>query len=99
MKETIERLEQLNKTIEHGLEKIDEAKRVADPEQQNVDHIGTVVLNCIRMNQPLPSRFLDAAEHFVRMAGFSKWCQKIIVDAINEQKHSNSLLKREDGAK
>ena len=50
MKETIERLEQLNKTIEHGLEKIDEAKRVANPEQQNVDHIGTVVLNCIRMN-------------------------------------------------
>ena len=91
MKETIERLEQLNKTIEHGLEKIDEAKRVANPEQQNVDHIGTVVLNCIRMNKPLPGRFLDATEHFVRMAGFSKWCQKVIVGAINERRHENAL--------
>ena len=95
MNETIERLEQLNKTIEHGLEKIDEAKRMADPERQNVDHIGTVVLNCIRMNTPLPSRFLDAAEHFVRMAGFSKWCQKVLVGAIDEQRRANAL-KQED---
>ena len=74
-------------------------RRLSMTEQENIDHIGTVVLNCIRMNKPLPGRFLDAAEHFVRMAGFSKWCQKTIVDAINEQRHSNSLLKREDGAK
>lgn len=60
-----------------------------------VDHIGTVMLNCIRMNKPLPDRFLDAAEHFVRMAGFSKWCQKVIVDAINEQRRANAL-KQED---
>lgn len=73
-------------------------RRLSMTEQENIDHIGTVVLNCIRMNNPLPGRFLDAAEHFVKMAGFSSWCKKIIVDAINEQRHSNSLLKREDGA-
>jgi pantoate kinase len=65
-------------------------------ENEAVDHIGTVMLNCIKMNKPLPDRFLDAAEHFVRMAGFSKWCQKIVIDAIDEQRRSNSLLKRED---
>ena len=32
---------------------------------ESIDHIGTVMLNCIRMNKPLPDRFLDAAEHFV----------------------------------
>ena len=62
---------------------------------ESIDHIGTVMLNCIRMNKPLPDRFLDAAEHFVRMAGFSKWCQKVLVDAINEQRHANAL-KQED---
>ena len=64
-------------------------------ENESVDHIGTVMLNCIRMNKPLPSRFLDAAEHFVRMAGFSKWCQKVLVDAIDEQRRVNAL-KQED---
>lgn len=64
-------------------------------ENESVDHIGTVMLNCIRMNKPLPSRFLDAAEHFVRMAGFSKWCQKVLVDAIDEQRRANAL-KQED---
>lgn len=64
-------------------------------ENEPVDHIGTVMLNCIRMNKPLPSRFLDAAEHFVRMAGFSKWCQKVLVDAIDEQRRTNAL-KQED---
>lgn len=62
---------------------------------ESVDHIGTVMLNCIRMNKPLPGRFLDAAEHFVRMAGFSKWCQKVLVDAIDEQRRANAL-KQED---
>lgn len=64
-------------------------------ENESVDHIGTVMLNCIHMNKPLPDRFLDAAEHFVRMAGFSKWCQKVLVDAINEQRRANAL-KQED---
>lgn len=60
-------------------------------EQENIDHIGTVVLNCIHMNKPLPDRFLDAAEHFVKMAGFSSWCKKVIVGAINERRHENAL--------
>lgn len=64
-------------------------------ENESVDHIGTVMLNCIHMNKPLPDRFLDAAEHFVRMAGFSKWCQKVLVDAIDEQRRANAL-KQED---
>lgn len=64
-------------------------------ENEPVDHIGTVMLNCIHMNKPLPDRFLDAAEHFVRMAGFSKWCQKVLVDAIDEQRRTNAL-KQED---
>lgn len=64
-------------------------------EQENIDHIGTVVLNCIHMNKPLPDRFLDAAEHFVRMAGFSKWCQKVIVGAINEQRRANALKQKD----
>lgn len=65
-------------------------------ENESVDHIGTVMLNCIRMNKPLPSRFLDAAEHFVRMAGFSKWCQKVLVDAINEQRRANALKQKDE---
>ena len=65
-------------------------------EQENIDHIGTVVLNCIRMNKPLPGRFLDATEHFVRMAGFSKWCQKVLVDAIDEQRRANALKQEDD---
>ena len=65
-------------------------------ENESIDHIGTVMLNCIKMNKPLPSRFLDAAEHFVRMAGFSKWCQKVLVDAIDEQRHANALKQEDD---
>lgn len=65
-------------------------------ENESVDHIGTVMLNCIHMNKPLPDRFLDAAEHFVRMAGFSKWCQKVLVDAIDEQRHANALKQKDE---
>ena len=66
-------------------------------ENEPVDHIGTVMLmNCIRMNKPLPDRFLDAAEHFVRMAGFSKWCQKVLVDAIDEQRRANALKQKDE---
>lgn len=65
-------------------------------ENESVDHIGTVMLNCIHMNKPLPDRFLDAAEHFVRMAGFSKWCQKVLVDAIDEQRRANALKQKDE---
>lgn len=65
-------------------------------ENESVDHIGTVMLNCIHMNKPLPDRFLDAAEHFVRMAGFSKWCQKVLVDAIDGQRRANALKQKDE---
>lgn len=65
-------------------------------ENEAVDHIGTVILNCIRMNKPLPSRFLDAAEHFVRMAGFSSWCQNVVIKAIDERRCENALKHKDE---
>ena len=70
-------------------------RRLGMTEQENIDHIGTCMLNCIHMNKPLPDRFLDAAEHFVKMAGFSSWCKNVVIKAIDERRCENAL-KRKD---
>lgn len=64
-------------------------------EQDNIDHIGVCLMNCIHMNTPFPDKFLDALQHFVKMAGFSSWCKTVVLKAIDERRCENAL-KRKD---
>lgn len=53
-------------------------------QQDNYDHLATVLLNCVRMNS-LSTKALQELWQYACQASFSEVYKKVLVDAIKEK--------------
>lgn len=53
-------------------------------QQDNYDHLATVLMNCVRMNS-LSTNALHELWQYARLASFSETYKKVLIDAIKEK--------------
>lgn len=53
-------------------------------QQDNYDHLATVLMNCVRMNS-LSAKALHELWQYVCQASFSETYKKVLIDAIKEK--------------